>query len=207
MVRGRQLKLDSIWICFGGFFLTFCIIHLAFLHFEDMSTCKSDCEIGDIREKEHNMQGQCLCSTFLQQLLNEQKYFPNSQIDLVYVCNNIKLFLILGFYSQIWRLLPNMTIKNHLYSENNRFLDKLVSALRSAPIQTVSMFQDNAARQLVEQNTDLGSTHKWLVELEGGQLGIFKPKWQVFLMQAIWYYILQDCCNFTEFRHIKCYMF
>lgn len=83
-----------------------------------------------------------------------------------------------GELEKIWAMSLSSITRHHLYPENSDWRS-ILNALGTAPILEARLFsseEQNISRML-DSDFDYGSTHKWLLRLEGNQFAIFKPQW------------------------------
>ena len=79
------------------------------------------------------------------------------------------------YNEMFWEEVRRSATKEHLYSSEVD-VKRIILALASAKIVRVRLFSPDQVDES-EGIYDFGSTHKWLIDLEGGQRAIFKPKW------------------------------
>ena len=80
-----------------------------------------------------------------------------------------------------WARVASLSNSRYLYPVEFRAQDA-ISRLATAEVKSAQCFCReelgiNFGRTNVGGPVDFGSTHKWLLELDGGQLVIFKPMW------------------------------
>ena len=76
-----------------------------------------------------------------------------------------------------WKEIKYKITKHHLYPEDPVLITNVLAALASSKIIKVKIFSQIEKFTSYRDIYDFGSTHKWLLELDGGQKAIFKPKW------------------------------
>ena len=82
----------------------------------------------------------------------------------------------------LWNTLNKLHTTDSVYPRDERLLAAVQYVISHARITWVDLFATTESRTFMSSTTDNGSTHKWLVQLQGGALFVFKPQWCVTLV-------------------------